>query len=33
MDGSVEFLSNDIDPKVLRALSTPAGGEKEPVPD
>lgn len=26
-DGSVRFLSNDIDPEVLKALSTPAGGE------
>ena len=27
MDGSVRALSNDIDPQVLKALSTPAGGE------
>lgn len=26
-DGAVFFLPNSIDPKVLRALSTPAGGE------
>lgn len=26
-DGSVQFLREDIDPEVLRALSTPAGGE------
>lgn len=26
-DGSVRFLSNEIDPDVLKALSTPAGGE------
>lgn len=26
-DGSVKFLNDDIDPKVLRALSTPDGGE------
>lgn len=27
-DGRVQFLSEDIDPQVLRALATPAGGEK-----
>lgn len=27
-DGSVHFLKNTIDPRVFRALSTPAGGEK-----
>lgn len=26
-DGSVRFLANEIDPDVLKALSTPAGGE------
>jgi prepilin-type processing-associated H-X9-DG protein len=26
-DGSVHYLSDKIDPKILRALSTPAGGE------
>jgi len=26
-DGSIRFLNNDTDPKVLEALSTPAGGE------
>jgi len=31
MDGSVRFLSNGIDPKVLRAPSTPVGGEKVDV--
>lgn len=30
MDGSVRFLSDDVDPAVLRAISTPAGGEKVP---
>ncbi len=32
-DGSTRFLSNDIDPKVLQALSTPAGSEIETVSD
>lgn len=27
-DGSVKFLSNDIDPDALKALATPAGSEK-----
>jgi prepilin-type processing-associated H-X9-DG protein len=27
VDGSVHFLKNTIDPHVLKALSTPAGGE------
>lgn len=27
-DGSVKFYSNNIDPQVLKALSTPAGGER-----
>ncbi|MCC9606500.1 DUF1559 domain-containing protein [Blastopirellula sp. JC732] len=27
VDGSVHFLRDDIDPEVLKALSTPAGGE------
>ena len=27
MDGSVRTMSNDVDPQVLKALSTPAGGE------
>ncbi len=27
-DGTVHFLKNTIDPRVFRALSTPAGGEK-----
>lgn len=32
IDGDVRFLSNKISPKVLKALSTPAGGEKvDPV--
>jgi hypothetical protein len=30
MDGSVRFISEGIDPAVLRALSAPAGGEKIP---
>ncbi len=28
VDGSVRFIKNSVDPKVLKALSTPAGGEK-----
>ncbi len=27
-DGSVRFLANDTDPKVLRALSTPSGEDE-----
>jgi hypothetical protein len=27
-DGSIRFLSDDTDPRVLRALATPAGGER-----
>jgi prepilin-type processing-associated H-X9-DG protein len=30
VDGSVRFISKDVDPQVLKALSTPAGGEKLP---
>jgi prepilin-type processing-associated H-X9-DG protein len=30
VDGSVRFVSKDVDPQVLKALSTPAGGEKLP---
>ena len=30
MDGSVRAIRNDIDPEVLKALATPAGGEKIP---
>ena len=33
MDGSVRFLSNTIDPAVLKALGTPNGGEKIPEGD
>lgn len=29
-DGSVRFIRSDIDPAVLRALATPAGGEQVP---
>ncbi|MFO0899457.1 MAG: DUF1559 domain-containing protein [Pirellulales bacterium] len=32
-DGSVKFLNDDIDPQVLRALSTPDGGERLDDPD
>lgn len=32
-DGSVRFLQNEISPEVLKALSTPAGGEKVADPD
>jgi Protein of unknown function (DUF1559) len=32
-DGSVRFLKNDIHPDVLRALSTPNGGERIPAED
>ncbi len=28
VDGSVRFIDNDIDPKILKALSTPDGGEE-----
>ncbi len=28
VDGSIRFLKNTIDPNVLKALSTPAGGER-----
>ena len=31
MDGSVIFISGDIDPDVLKALSTPDGGEPPPT--
>jgi len=30
MDGSARFLSDNVDPELLKALSTPAGGEKLP---
>jgi hypothetical protein len=30
MDGSVRTLNNDIDPRVLQGLATPAGGEEIP---
>lgn len=30
MDGSVRYLSTDIDPQVLKALATPDGGEELP---
>ena len=29
-DGSVQFLSENVDPKTLRFLATPAGGELTP---
>jgi hypothetical protein len=29
-DGSVQFLSENVDPKTLRFLATPAGGELPP---
>lgn len=29
-DGSTVFVNNDVDPSVLKALSTPAGGEETP---
>ena len=32
-DGSVKFLSDRIDPKVLRALASPSGGEKVSLDD
>jgi hypothetical protein len=32
-DGSVRFLSRNIDPKILKALATPAGGETVELPD
>lgn len=32
-DGSVRYLSKDIDPEVLKALSTPVGGEPLPPDD
>ena len=32
VDGSVHFIKNSVDPKVLKALSTPAGGEKAMLP-
>jgi len=31
-DGSVRFFNNDVDPAVLKALATPAGGEVVTVP-
>jgi prepilin-type processing-associated H-X9-DG protein len=33
VDGSVRFLKNTIDPHVLKALGTPAGGEKVSAED
>ena len=32
-DGSVRTFRGDISPAVLKALSTPRGGEREPMPD
>jgi hypothetical protein len=32
-DGSVRFLSRNIDPKILKGLATPAGGETVEIPD
>jgi len=32
-DGSVRFLSRNIDPKILKALATPAGNETVEIPD
>lgn len=32
-DGSLKFISESVDPKILEALSTMAGGEKLSVPD
>ena len=31
-DGSVRFLSRNIDPKILKALATPAGNDKVEIP-
>jgi hypothetical protein len=33
MDASVRFMNETIDPAILRALSTPNGGEKVEIPD
>jgi hypothetical protein len=32
-DGSVRFVKANVDPKVLRALATPSGGEKVELPE